>query len=1176
MPHDATPAAETAIAKILNDASGLELQEIDRRASFLELGFDSLFLIQFTQKIKNQLKVKLTFRQLIEEIPTIDALIDFIASHSPAQVLGVHPPLVAHSDRIDESSPNIGDSIPPAAMPAAATPPPSPSASVVEHSAPDPMAASSIAASNTQPAAPVVDPAHVPHQLVPQQTAVPQSSHPQLLSQEQPLSATGLLQPASPLSRSGAAGLEQIIAQQNQLMALQLQLLSNQRLAPVSPSLPESHVPADSTAPNPTALQSATQPLASPLTVSSRTASPRTNGASTASASAALTKSSTVSAPLPNPLQPNPQAVNPPAAKPTFQRFGPYKPVRKSASGGLTAQQQQSLDGFMQRFIAKTGRSRAHAQKHRPHFADPRGVAGYRRVWKPIVYQISVERSAGSKLWDIDGNEYIDIAMGFGLNLFGQSPEFVTAALHQQLDRGVEVGPQSPLAGEVAELLCDFSRKDRVTFCNTGSEAVMAAMRLARTVTGKSKIVFFNKDYHGNFEEVLLRSNVVGDRRRTQPAAPGVPQSFADNAIVLDYGTPEALQAMREHADEIAAVLVEPVQSADPQNQPREFLQSVRQITREHDIALIMDEVISGFRAAQGGAQEWFDVWGDMATYGKVLGGGLPIGALAGSSRFMDALDGGAWKYEDDSDPTADMTFFAGTFVRHPLAMTAAHQILMKVKEEGPELQQELTRRTSRLVDQLNQFFIDELFPFRVAQFTSLFRFMFPPDLEYADLLYFHLLERGIFTRGWGDNCFLSTAHSDDDVQRVVEAVKSSCLEIRDGGFMPKADEAKYANAKPANSNSPTAVAPPATLSAIDSPTHSSAERSTAVSFVGATCCESVTATATEIATKQQSLELIHASAPHVIAGRADRADRISTLEEIQSDGDLPPLFCMPAADGLSLVYHHLAEELGDNQPVYGLTSPGVYGEEIPLTIEEMSQRFVEDIREQFPHGPYLLMGYCSGGTLAFEAAQQLVAAGQQVAFVAGIETYDWGTAQSSRPTPLIKAYYNMQRFEFHLRNFLLLRPRDQWSFFKSKLQRARTRSKNWRGMLAGLFTKQRAVSATGAVNMHELWRLHDAQADRYRPRPYAGKLLLIRPRKDYRSYVGKQDLVATEGVTIVRVPAFPAGLMTPPYVSQVAALVKQAIRDGLDRIDWPQQSDNAPRIQAGWRALRESQQVTA
>ena len=140
-----------------------------------------------------------------------------------------------------------------------------------------------------------------------------------------------------------------------------------------------------------------------------------------------------------------------------------------------------------------------------------------------MVYQIAVERSAGSKLWDIDGNEYIDIAMGFGLNLFGQSPKFVTAALHEQLDRGVEVGPQSPLAGEVAKMLCELSRMDRATFCNTGSEAVMAAMRIARTVTGKTKCVFFNKDYHGNFDQVLPRSGMSSGRAGSV-LPPGVPK----------------------------------------------------------------------------------------------------------------------------------------------------------------------------------------------------------------------------------------------------------------------------------------------------------------------------------------------------------------------------------------------------------------------------------------------------------------------------------------------------------------------------------------------------------------------------------------------------------------------------------------------------------------------------
>jgi glutamate-1-semialdehyde aminotransferase/thioesterase domain-containing protein/acyl carrier protein len=1117
MSNESTAGAEEALAKILNDASGFDLRELDRRASFLELGFDSLFLIQFTQKIKNQLKVKVTFRQLIEEIPTIDALVQFVAKNAPAPVTTSTPS--SHDSPSRDSRPPSShvspsrDSRPPSSHDTPSRDPQSPSS----HDSPsrDPQPPSSHDTPSRDP-----HPTTAPNSTTPpvalHSAAVQLAPVPQPVAVQQPVAAAPAIpiNVVSPLpsiaytpqtltpSTASSSALEQIITQQNQLMAIQLQLLSGLRVAQPPASIPSIAANPSICSPAPGATLVAQ--VAPPQTAEQLPAGlpVPTNSATDVVPTVSAAPSSTMTTAAP---------------QPKFERFGPYKPVRKSATGGLTEQQKLSLNRFMERFIAKTQRSREHAQKHRPHFADPRGVAGYRRVWKSIVYQISVERSAGSKLWDIDGNEYIDIAMGFGLNLFGQSPDFVTAALHQQLDRGVEVGPQSPLAGEVASLLCDFSRKDRVTFCNTGSEAVMAAMRLARTVTGKSKIVFFNKDYHGNFEEVLLRSNQVGNQRKTQPAAPGVPQSFADNAIVLDYGTPEALQAIRENADEIAAVLVEPVQSADPFNKPREFLHEVRRLTRELDIALIMDEVITGFRAAQGGAQEWYDVWGDMATYGKVLGGGLPIGALAGSSRFMDALDGGFWKYEDETEPTADMTFFAGTFVRHPLAMTAAHQILMKVKEEGPELQLSLTRKTSYLVDELNRFFSEELFPFRVAQFTSLFRFMFPSDLEYADLLYFHLLERGIFTRGWGDNCFLSTAHSDEDVRKIIEAVKSSCLEIREGGFMPKADQEAHSSSLIQQLSPKPNGSHPAPIPA------------------------SQTTTALHSIPQTKGLTTTASHSPQF-----DRSNRISTLEEIQDGGHLPPLFCMPAADGLSLVYHHLAEELGPEQPVYGLTSPGVYGEEIPLTIEEMAQRFVEDIREFRPHGPYLLMGYCSGGTIAFEAAQQLLAAGEEVAFVAGIETYDWGTAQSSRPTPTIKAYYNLQRIEFHFRNFLLLGIHDKWAFLKSKLNRAKTRTKNWRGMLAGLFSKQQAVSSTGAVNMHELWRLHDAQADRYRPKPLPGKLLLIRPKKDYRSYVGKEDLKATGGVKIVRIPAFPAGLMTPPYVSQVAKLVKDSIHEGL------------------------------
>ncbi len=229
--------------------------------------------------------------------------------------------------------------------------------------------------------------------------------------------------------------------------------------------------------------------------------------------------------------------------------------------------------------------------------------------------------------------------------------------------------------------------------------------------------------------------------------------------MVLDYGDPHALEVIRTHADELAAVLVEPVQSANVGLQPRDFLQDLRQLTSEFDIALIMDEVISGFRAAPGGAQAWFGVQGDMATYGKVLGGGLTIGALAGRARYLDALDSGMWDYGDDSTPEQDVTFFAGTFVRHPLALAAARAVLQQIAAEGPALQRQLTERTAALVDTLNGFFERRGVPIRLRRFASQFRFDFPADLDYIDLLYYHLLERGIFTRGFQENCFLDRAY---------------------------------------------------------------------------------------------------------------------------------------------------------------------------------------------------------------------------------------------------------------------------------------------------------------------------------------------------------------------------------------------------------------------------------
>ncbi len=1158
----ARQAAEQQLSTILRESSGLELAQLDRSSTFLELGFDSLFLIQLSQRIKRRLGVKVAFRQLIEDIATVDGLVNYLTENGSFEPATSTPAA---------STPATST---PAAASASTSANPEPVSPVQaerellrsevvcaeagdcqwDGSCDDAGGTANSAHASTPAAAlpavvPAVAPAPAPVVMPAVMPAAPRVVASQAIpsSNDRASSGTSLSvgaarsAPPSPATRplstapTGPLGvpgslLAEIVWQQNQLMLKHLELLQGASdlggapaeawsspaealpapvalAAPVTAPAP-APAPVPVPAPAPVTVPAPTPAIAAAIASVTAPASGSTSSRSVAGGTGVGGAESAAAAS---------QAAAGDKKRATFERFGPYKPVRRGAGGGLTEQQQRHLDQFVARYTQRTASSRRHAQTHRPHFADPRGVAGYRRIWKSMVYQIVVERSQGSKLYDIDGNTYVDVAMGFGLNLFGQSPSFVTEAVQRQLLRGVEIGPQTPLTGEVAELLCQFSRKDRVTFCNTGSEAVMAALRLARTVTGKSKTVYFNKDYHGNFDQVLLRSPAAAGRAGSAPAAPGVPSCYSDNTIVLPYGTAETLEIIRREAHDIAAVLVEPVQSADPFTQPREFLQALRTLTRENQIALVMDEVITGFRAAPGGAQEWFGVWGDMATYGKVLGGGMPIGALAGTAEYMDALDGGNWRYEDDSEPEADMTFFAGTFVRHPLAIAAAYEVLKRVKEEGPGLQQRLTERTTYLAQTLNRFFEQEQFPIRVAQFTSLFRFMFPPDVEYADMLYFHLLDRGVFTRGWGDNCFLSTEHSDEDIEHVIRAVQESCREIRAGGFFPEP-------ADPSRSGAGSVVV---------------AERVGASGADEKKKTESLIRVVETMSPSQLRVDMPVAE----VRTSGSAIERMSTINPIQEEGELPPLFCMPAADGLTLVYHELSACLGNNQPVYGLDSPAIYREAIPDTLEALAARFIEDMREIQPHGPYLVIGYCSGGTTALEVAQQLRQQGETVALLGLIETYNWRDAPSTHPTFWVNADYQRQRLLFHSYNFLLLPWREKRQFIGSKCVALGRRLGVWRAAVGGWFRTQK-LQREGLVNMAEIWRKHDDLAEAYLPARYPGRLVHFRPKQDYRCH--RSTEYEAEAVETHRLRVFPAGMMVRPFVAELATLLQREIAQGL------------------------------
>jgi glutamate-1-semialdehyde aminotransferase/acyl carrier protein len=466
--------------------------------------------------------------------------------------------------------------------------------------------------------------------------------------------------------------------------------------------------------------------------------------------------------------------------------FTPHKPFNTQIPGKLTARQQEYLDRFIAGFLRRTPGSRRVAREYRPWFADNRQSSLFRMMWKEICYQIMVERGAGARLWDVDGNEYVDIGMGFGILLFGHNPPFVLDAIRAQMDRGILLGPQTELASRVARLFCELTGLDRVLFCNSGTEAVIAAVRAARTVTRRHKIVIFQGSYHGWADLSAVRSLRRDGRLVTVPAVPGVTPGAAEDTLVLDWAVPESVEIIRANADELAAVLVEPVQSRRPDLQPVEMLREIRRITRAAGTAFIMDEMITGFRSHPGGVQALWGIDADLATYGKGIGGSLPVGAVAGKARFMDVFDGGMWDFGDDSYPPSEKTYCAGAFFKHPFTMAAAWAILGHMKEEGPALQERLAERTAGVVAALNDYLETAGLPVRAVSFRSLFRFLFPIDWDLQfNVLIFHLLHKGVFA--WeGGSFFLSTAHTDEDLEHVVRAVKESFEEMRLGGFLPE------------------------------------------------------------------------------------------------------------------------------------------------------------------------------------------------------------------------------------------------------------------------------------------------------------------------------------------------------------------------------------------------------
>ena len=687
------------LSEIFEDLSGIDTSQADGAASFLELGFDSLFLTQVTQSLQSKFDLKITFRQLLGDLGSLDALSEYIDSKLPA-------------DQLQEPV-----------------------------QAPAPL----------QAAAPASAPA----------MAAPTGAAPVYAAGTPPVSAGengDINMSESPVERLMREQLQAM----NQLFTRQLETIRG-----VAPSAP-APVAAAPSAPAPAAPARPAPAVIAPAVIAP--AAPKAPALTSATASS-----------------------NAHGGQEEFKPFGPYKPPQKGISLDLTPRQEKGLRSLVERYTKRTAKSKAMTEQYRSALADPRVVMGFRQQWKELVYPINTIHSKGSKLLDVDGNEYIDILNGFGPIMLGHRPDFVEAAIEKQLHEGMEIGPQTPLAGQVAQMFCKMTGNERMTFCNTGSEAVMAAIRVARTVTGRNKVALFAGAYHGQTDEVLVKGHKKAGVPQSTPVAPGIPKEKVANVTVLDYGTSESLEWIRANANELAAVLVEPVQSRHPHLQPVAFLKEIRSITENSGTALIFDEVVTGFRVHQGGCQALFGIRADLATYGKVLAGGMPVGVLAGKREYMDALDGGAWQFGDASFPEIGVTFFAGTFIRHPLTLAAVRAVLQHFEQQGPWLQENLTARTTGMVRSINEFLEANNAPTRLENFGSIFYFAVPPEERFASLFYYYLRLKGVNVLE-GFPCFLTTAHSDADIERIIQVFKESVIEMQEAGFFPAPPSAEPRN----------------------------------------------------------------------------------------------------------------------------------------------------------------------------------------------------------------------------------------------------------------------------------------------------------------------------------------------------------------------------------------------
>ncbi|MEH2164585.1 MAG: glutamate-1-semialdehyde 2,1-aminomutase [Nostoc sp.] len=404
----------------------------------------------------------------------------------------------------------------------------------------------------------------------------------------------------------------------------------------------------------------------------------------------------------------------------------------------------------------------------------PGGVSSPVRAFKSVGGQpIVFDRVKGAYIWDVDGNQYIDYVGTWGPAICGHAHPEVIAALHEALEKGTSFGAPSSLENVLAEMVIDAVPSiEMVRFVNSGTEACMGVLRLMRAFTNRDKIIKFEGCYHGHADAFLVKAG-SGVATLGLPDSPGVPKAATGTTLTAPYNDLESVKALfEENRDEIAGVILEPVVGNAGFIAPDAgFLEGLRELTHEHGALLVFDEVMTGFRIAYGGAQEKFGVTPDLTTLGKVIGGGLPVGAYGGRRDIMSMV------------APAGPVYQAGTLSGNPLAMTAGIKTLELLQKPGTY--DYLERITKKLADGLLQIAKETGHAACGGQISAMFGLFFTSgpvhnyeDAKKSDTAKFGRFHRGMLERGiylapsQFEAGFTSFAHTEEDIDQTLAVAR--------------------------------------------------------------------------------------------------------------------------------------------------------------------------------------------------------------------------------------------------------------------------------------------------------------------------------------------------------------------------------------------------------------------